>query len=511
MRWLGIVVGSSFFAASACSLLLDTESLQKKGSVTGAGGSGGSAGAGGGNVDAGNVEAGKSCQTDFDCLPGLEIDGCTLYTCGADKTCQLPERNAGGLGVVSAGTVENLMTADDIGYPSLLADSGDIVMGVWHRTAGVTDVLVRKYPAYPQGGAGAELSAIAPGMFRNYGSSPGMIVRPTLPPRKVRLLLAADRLGDAGAGLGVRQVDIDVPTANNTLRLSAMQPVLSDLGIGGYDTRPRVFPPRLLPNGLQDPAGMWVQQQRLFYFNGTTAAEAFNTKRVLGFVPLAGSGVHAALETWDIGAAVGVEKTEIWSQGSPSLVSLDGDQLAPRRGVTATATNESGFTANLIAWSFEPRAGIPSMNYTAGLCSAASCSSVAFSMQPTAVQYAMFPELASARVTGSMVDRDVLQMFQISIPDPTQTTMATSVLFASVSRFTFPSADLTMSTSKTANPPVFPVEAASGPLSTPSNEVIGPTSVAITSDGQALAAWVVRPSATSAILRARRYQVRTCP
>src|SRR6185295_5963646 len=101
------------------------------------------------------------------------------------------------------------------------------------------------------------------------------------------------------------------------------------------------------------------------------------------FVPLAGTGVHAALETWDIGAAAGLERTEIWSQGSPSLVSLDGDQPAPRFGVTSTATNESGLTANLIAWSFAPRPGIPSINYTAAICSGASCSSVALSMQST--------------------------------------------------------------------------------------------------------------------------------
>ncbi len=212
---------------TACSLLLDTESLQKKppavgtAGASGAGGStGGSAGqdAGGGKEagigDAATIEAGKACDSSTDCLPGVDIDGCTLYACGADKTCQPPVPNSGKLGVVAAGAIETVMSANEIGYASLLADGSDVVMAVWHRTGTTTDVLIRKYPAFPQGPAGAELSAIAPGMFRAYGSSPGLIARASILPRRIRFLLAADRLSDAAPG-GMQLVDIDVPTLNN--------------------------------------------------------------------------------------------------------------------------------------------------------------------------------------------------------------------------------------------------------------------------------------------------------
>src|SRR5439155_12408049 len=110
---------------------------------------------------------------------------------------------------------------------------------------------------------------------------------------KVRLLLAADRLGDADGGTGMSLVDIDVPSLNINMKLSAMQPTPPDLGIHGYDTRPRSFPPRMMPNGVQEPVGMWMQQQKLYYFDGASAREAFSAKRVLGFSPLGAlTGVH---------------------------------------------------------------------------------------------------------------------------------------------------------------------------------------------------------------------------
>lgn len=521
MRPLGLALIWLSIGVPACTALLDTGSLQKGGTTTGAGGAGGDVPIDAGDESSSDVavgEAGKDCMSDTDCLPGLDFNGCFLYVC-ADGKCQPPKPNTGNLGIQSTGPVETIMSATEIGYPSLLADGTDFVMAVWHRNGTATDVLVRKYPAYPQSPGGAELSALAPGMFRAYGSSPGLISRPALP-RKIRFLLAADRVGDSGTGLAMRQVDIDVPTLNNNLKVSAMQPPIADLGVTGYDTKPRAFPPRMMANGLQEPAGMWVQQQKLYYFDGTLAAEGYSTKRVLGFVPLAGGGVHAALQTAAFAAAAGVERTELWSQGSATLVALDGDQSAPRRGVTATFTNESGLTANLVGWSFEPAPGMPQANYTAALCSGASCSSIALSMvsgdpdagasQISSIASAMFPELASARVTGSMVDRDVVQTFEVPGKDPTQADAAVTLLFATASRFNIPSVDLTKSSSKPMNPSVFVVDAASAPTTIAPSDVVGPSSVAITSDGQVLIAWVVHPSANMAVLKARRYAVKSC-
>src|SRR5258708_11636047 len=95
---------------TACSLLLDTESLQKKGPAVGAAGAAGSGGSTGGSPgqdarggkeaglgDAATIEAGKARDTSTHCLPGGDIDGCTLYACGAPKTCPPPVPNSGQL------------------------------------------------------------------------------------------------------------------------------------------------------------------------------------------------------------------------------------------------------------------------------------------------------------------------------------------------------------------------------------------------------------------------------
>jgi hypothetical protein len=517
MRTLGVAFGLSLACLSACSLLLDTESLQKKetttstGAGTGGSGQGGSDG-GDGLKDAPAYEAGKPCSSDTDCLPGVDIDGCILYACGTGEnpTCQVPKPNTGGLGIVVAGPVETVMTADDIGYPSLLADGSDFVMGAWHKNGVATDVLLVKYPAYPQGSAKVELSALASGVLKSYASSPGFVPHAGVP-RKVRMLLAAERLGDAG-GTAMHLVDLDVPTANNNLKLSNVQPTQADLGISGYDTRPRSFPPRMMPGAtaLQEPSGMWIQQQALYTFDGATAKEAYSAKHVLGFSPLVGPGVHAALETAEIvDGGSGTERTEIWSDGSATLVSLVDDQPGTRRGVTSTFTAESGSNANLLAWSFEPKMGLPQYNYAKVFCLGDSCSSAALPNQQM-VTPATFPELSSVQIAGSTVDRDIVEAFEVMFADPMQTTMADSVLVAGASRFTILSADLSKGTTKQMNPPLFIVDVAAGPIGLAPGEVVGPYSVAITADGQILIAWVVRPTPTQAILKARRYLVKMC-
>jgi hypothetical protein len=521
---LGLVL--AVVGLSACSLLLDTESLQKKGSATTTTGSGGSAGNGGmGGDDGGDAmavkdgpayEAGRPCNSDSDCLPGLDVDGCILYTCGPadDRTCKPPKPNTGGLGVVAAGAIETVLTADEIGYPSIVADGSEFLMGTWHRTGVATDVLLVKYPALPQGSAKVELSALAGATFRSYASSPGIITRSGVP-RRMRMLLAAERVGDAG-GVGMHLVDLDVPMNSNNVKLSTPQPTPADLGISGYDTRPRSFPPRMFPSQnplvMPDPSGMWIQQQKLFTFDGTTAKEAFSTKHVLGFSPLAGmGGVHAALETAEIvDGGNGVERTELWSDGSATLISLVGDDPGARRGVSSTSTTESGSNANILAWSFEPRMGLPQYDYAAAFCLGNSCSSVALPNMGMAIP-AVFPELASMGVMGSKTDRDIVQAFEVIFADTMQPTMADSVLFAGASRFTIRSADLSNGSTQQMNPPLFIVDVEAGPIGLAAGDVLGPSSVAVTNDGQILVAWVVHPTTTTAVLKARRFSIKTCP
>jgi hypothetical protein len=124
---------------------------------------------------------------------------------------------------------------------------------------------------------------------------------------------------------------------------------------------------------------------------------------------------------------------------------------------------------------------------------------------------ATFPELSSVGVKGSMVDRDVVQAFEVIVADSTQPTMADTVLVAGASRFTILSSDLSKGTSKQMNPPLFIVDVAAGPIGLAPGEVLGPSSVAVTNDGQILVAWVAHPSQSQSVLKARCYSIKLCP
>src|SRR5262249_22980808 len=179
----------------------------------------------------------------------------------------------------------------------------------------------------------------------------------------------------------------DVPPLSTNVGLSNMQPRASALGGAGYDTRPRDFPPRLIPAPMplvQEPSGMWIQQSKLYTWSGTAAKEAYNDKLVTGFSLLAGQGVHAALQTAEIvDGRSGTERTELWSDGSATLISLVGDLPGPRRGVASTSTTESGSSANILAWSFESRMSVPQYLSAAAFCFGSSCTSVALPNQDT--------------------------------------------------------------------------------------------------------------------------------
>ena len=112
-----------------------------------------------------------------------------------------------------------------------------------------------------------------------------------------------------------------------------------------------------------------------------------------------------------------------------------------------------------------------------------SCSSVSVKTDPTGLP-ATFPELASSRITGSMIDRDLFQTIEVTVADPKQPTMAATALVAGASRINIPSGDLTMSSSKAMNPPLFVVDGSSGPIGLATGDVLGPSAVAVTSDGQ---------------------------
>ena len=61
------------------------------------------------------------------------------------------------------------------------------------------------------------------------------------------------------------------------------------------------------------------------------------------------------------------------------------------------------------------------------------------------------------------------------------------------------------------NPPIFIVDTALGDIGLAPGDVLGPSSVAVTADGQILMAWVVHPGQGMAVLKARRFAIKKCP
>jgi hypothetical protein len=516
MRSFRLALAFCLFGASACSLVLDTDALQK--GKTGGSGAGGSAGAGGtagtggtagagtggtaGELDA-SRDAGPPCNTDLDCQPVDTVDGCTSYKCAADKTCAAPRPYAGLAVVSTPGEAETADQAEDIGYPSLLADGTDLMLGFWKRSGATSNIVIRKYDERPEiSPSSAELNAISGNRFESLSSSPGMFIRGI--PRRVRLLIAAKPMGAAATGMF--QMDVDV----SNLRASSMQPARADLAVAGYDTSPRGPAPRLLA-GVGEPVGMWIQQGKLFYFDASSAGEVFTSKRVIGFSPLFPTGmltggVHAALETTELGSTDDQGQTELWTRGSPSLTALINDQPgARRRGVATAATGEIGPSINFVMWSFE-RGGTPALFYAGASCDATQC--IGFGA-PTgtgdAILPAVAPAAASARVGSTMTDRDLAVTFQITVPDASSPGMSNTAILAGVSRLST-TVDGGPALSPTAmNPPSFVVTLGHVPPA-----ILGPSSVAITSGGLMMVAWVER-GPTQAVLKTKRFVVKTCP
>lgn len=509
MRRFRFALALSLVGASACSLLLDTEPLQKgTGGAAAAGGAGGSGGSGGtagsagsaGDLDA-SREAGTSCNSNLDCQPLEAVDGCMRYQCATDsKTC-MPPRAHSGLGVVSVpGDAEIADQADDIGYPSLLADGTDLILGFWKRNGTSSTIMLRKYDSeQPQMGAlAADLHAITANRFESVASSPALMIRGI--PRRIRLFAAAKPTGAMATGM--YQMDVDV----SNLRASTMQPMRAEIGVPGFDTSPRGPAPRLLPAGLAEPFGMWVQQGKLFFFDASNFGEVFGTKRVIGFSPLvASAGIHAALETTDLGSTDDQGQTEIWTRGVPSLTALIGDiPGARRRGVATSATAEANAPFNFVLWSFE-RAGAPSLLFGVATCAGMGCMAFGAPTSSDATLPAVAPAAASARVTGSMVDRDLAVAYQITAPDPAQPSANYTALIGGLTRLTTTQDGGPSLAAAAMNPPSFVVALSNLP---PAN--VGPTSVAITSGGQMMVAWVER-GPNQAALKTRRFQVRACP
>jgi len=477
--------------------------------TTDGGGSSGASGAGGGalgDASTGATDSGVMCTTDFDCQ-GPNFDGCTLVrcmkgVCGSEKYT--------GLGVTPEGTVDTVTQADEIGYPTLLVDQGNAVLniapifllGVWKHTGATSNIEIHRYTENPNfGGAAADLAAIIPGVYEQFGSSPGIAVT-GLGGGRLRLLFAGDPAG--APPMGMHQLDID---EGNFKVVQMSQP--KDPGVAGYDAKPRGPVPRL----ITDNWGMWVQGDKLFFFdNQNPAVPAYSAKRVVGFSPAIGiGGPYAILETEPMGNPAGAA-TEIWASGSASLFALVGDMGGSRRGATATFYPEA--LENIVVWSIAGATG-PALKTNLAGCLGSFCQSYGGDTIKNSEQVpAAFPEIASAKVPGRDKDRDFAESFQVTFAQPGDPSRATTVLVGSMIRVETvgdAGADAGTATQATAvNPPNFLIAASDGPVSAAPGEIIGPTSIAMTNNGHVMAAWVERATGTSHVLKTRRFLVKTC-
>jgi hypothetical protein len=504
MRSLGLPFVLMVSGFSACSFLLDTESLQKGGAaVASDGGSSGGGGAGGGGA---RVDGGPMCATDFDCQ-GPNFDGCKLVrcnmgVCGAEKYT--------GVGIVPEGNVEQVIEADEIGYPTLLVDNGtgmpnspNFYLGVWKHTGTTSNIELHRYNENPSlGGASADLAGIVPGAYEQYGSSPGMVVAGIF---RLRLLFAGDPTGPAPMGMH----ELDINEVNFKAFAMTDQPKV-DPGVSGYDTKPRGPAPRM----ISDTWGMWVQGDKLFFFdNQSPAMPVYAAKRVLGFSPVIGiGGPYAILETEPAGSPAGAA-TELWASGSASLFALVGDTGGTRRGTAATWFPE--ILQSIVLWSSAGPMG-PSLKVNKAFCIGPFCqASIDDASKSTDDVPAAFPELASAKVPGRDRDRDFAESFQVTFARPDDPMKATTALVGGLIRIEATSdagADAGAGTKATAiNPPTFLIAAQDGPVSAAPGEVIGPTSIAMTNNGHVMAAWVERGiGGQTHVLKTRRFLVKTC-
>jgi hypothetical protein len=510
MRSFGLPFVLIVSGISACSFLLDTEALQKGGSaVSSDGGSSGESGSGGAGGSAAPPDGSPMCATDFDCQ-GPNFDGCKVVHCVSGK-CGASEKWS-GLGVVPEGNVELVTQADEIGYPTLLVDNGNSMpnvpnfyLGVWKHEGTTTNIELHRYNENPSlGGGSADLAGIFPAAYEQFGSSPGMAVVGLLGGR-LRLLFAGDPTG--AAPMGMHEVDID----EGTFKAApvAQQPKV-DPGVPGFDTKPRGPAPRM----ISDNWGMWVQGEKLFFFDNQTAAmPVYTAKRVLGFAPIIGiGGPYAVLETEPAANPAGAA-TEIWASGSNSLFALVGDMAGARRGATATFYPEA--VDNVVVWSSAGPGG-PSLRTNVAGCLGALCQAFGGDMIKNSENVpAAFPEISSAKVAGRDRDRDFAESFQITFANPSDPSKATTALVGSVIRVETTADAGADSGATTApvpvNPPNFLITAQDAAVSAAPGEVIGPTSIAMTNNGHVMATWVERGmGAQTHVLKTRRFLVKQC-
>src|SRR5262249_12082030 len=148
---------------------------------------------------------------------------------------------------VDQGSTEfEVLSADVIGVPTLVADDASIYLAAYTKTSSGTNIEIRKYSiANPQAGVvKADLASLLPGEYMSYAASPGLPIEPVVKD-PLRLLIAGTLLSASTPNVNVLTLD----ASNGMFKKAATQPTPTNLGVVGYDSDPTKTAPKLFNLG----------------------------------------------------------------------------------------------------------------------------------------------------------------------------------------------------------------------------------------------------------------------
>jgi hypothetical protein len=429
--------GAAFASVVGCSLLLDTDKLQKGAGQAAAGASGSPADGAAPDVTADSepsqdaapdaeaeaeAEA-ATCNGDLDCWLASDRNLCFLHPCDKDaSTCKPPEPWTGPVLVETSNTpIEITSNQDVIGVPALLADGEAVYVAAWYKNSGGTDALLHKY--YP--GQAVKKNTFL-GYFKDYFlgpvATPGIMIE-TSPKKRLALLVPVPGLTSLSKSC-VRRfwvgADLELPTEFPS---ACYDPVNA---LGDYTADPRRTAPRLLATSTSD-IGAWIQDGELVAKPPLLAGEKVTSLggTLKSFAPLqAVDPLRAAL--LEAGNSAAEEDTLLWYSGhSPS--SLFGVAPGPRLGI-ATAWPEPSAGENVAVWS-HPVAGGQTVEYFNVGCDNTKCDTLA--SQTPVEQGSMLhsPTVALRRnADPPYTDVSISAVYSFSTQQETESTMLTQVM-----------------------------------------------------------------------------------
>ena len=536
------VVGIAVTAAG-CAFLLDTDELKKgtggeagsggsagSGGVAGMAGAGGAAGIGGaagaagaagvgGTGGAAGAGGGEPCSVDnpFACIESPKDDPCTKDWCDpATSTCRHKPHAGYGLRPYGAAT-QVLANQNTIGQPTLIAD-GDagFYLGFWHKQSATApgQVMLGRFPSeFNLPGSTQDLHD-AYGDLESLISSPGLTIG-----TGGRLRIIASGVANDGTITQVGMFKMDLDKADLSVpTIGAVSPkiVHTDPGYAtAFDpTRTR---PYLVHHDNADVM-LWAFNGGLLVQTWGAIQEAsplaFGSTKVTDVVPIR---AFAATPTPKFGAilsttASGSESTRIWTEGSSTIGETLDPTAGPRFGMAAAPlepqhANEG--TTNIVTWSLQPAAKMPSLKTGGVGCTGQDCSGQSFMGSGSDDGSGIWPSMSIERLGSSTTLRRfafsyalhvqtdqqianviVLSLFQLDVTDLNQE---------------IPFEDLPINPPMSfVNEPDFDVQMDA------STSPVKATAVAMTPGGKVMLVWVEKKATGTASVWARRYSLDLC-